>query len=113
MNPLTSLYAMFSSSKFIWKLVRNWSILSDSLKCISQTLTAMRNEGRSLPVPAESSQMLLAFSNILKTEIIDIPGLDEYSLSLDIDKFSSSLLLSIEDRKNGKYHELLLKKEVK
>ncbi len=110
MNPLTSLYGLISGSKFIWKLVSNWSVLSDSLKCISQTLTEMRESGRQLPEPNESTQMLMAFSNILKTGIIDIPGLDEYQISLDIDKFSSSLLLSIEDKKSGKYHELLLKK---
>lgn len=110
---LGMIYSLITGSKFLWKVVRNWSVLSKSLYAISDTLKKMHAEGRNIPDMTESQILLMALSNVVKTEVIDIPGVDEYSLSLDIDKFSSSLALSIEDSKSGKYHEVTIKKGVK
>lgn len=94
----------------LWKIVRNWSVLTDALECFSQTLKKMHEEDRYMPDQLESQQLLLALSNIIKTEIIDVPGVDEYELALSIDRFTDTLKLSIEDSKSGKYHQLNFKK---
>jgi len=56
---------------------------------IEDTLSNMQKDGRKVPNIEESSILLMALSNILKTEIIDIPGVDEYQISLDIDQINS------------------------
>lgn len=110
MNPLTALYGLLTGSKFIWKIVRNWSVLSKSFQGVTDILSNMNAEGRSLPNTEETQMLLNAVSNIVKTEIIDIPGLDEYSLAVNLDHFSSSLGISIQDSKNGKFHTIKVKK---
>ena len=111
MPSLMSIYTFITGSKFIWKIVTNWRVLSTSLKVISETLTTMREQSRSVPNTEETQQMLLAASNILKTGVIDLPGIDEYQISADIDKFSQGVSLAITDSKNKKYHSLKLKKK--
>lgn len=99
-----------SALSFMWKVVRNWGVLSSSLKAISDTLEIMHKDGRNLPNTEETQNLTLALSNIIKTEIIDIPGVDEYELAMGMDHFSNTLMLSIEDQKSGKYHEIKVKK---
>jgi len=110
MNPINGLLALISGSKLIWKVVSNWRVLTNSIGGISDTLKKMHDEGRALPNAEETSLMLLCGSNILKTGIIDIPGIDEYELSLNLDKFSSSLIMSIKDSKSNKFHQIPLVK---
>lgn len=112
-TQIFNVYKWITGLKFIWKVARNWSVLSLSLAKISETLKAMHDDSRSLPNATETSEMLLAISNIIKTEIIDVPGVDEYQIALDIDQFSTSLALSIQDTKSGKFHEIVLKKKDK
>lgn len=108
MMSILNIYKLITGSKFIWKVFRNWAVLSEAFSTISKTLVKIHEEGRKLPDQSESTQLLLCLSNIVKTEIIDIPGVDEYELSLEIDKFSTSLLMSIEDKKSGKFHQVMI-----
>lgn len=91
----------------------NWRVLSTAFKAVSDVLTEMHKADRKLPDTNESQALLMAMSNILKTGVVDIPGVDEYQLSLDLDKFSSSLIFSIEDSKTKKYHDLMLVRKEK
>ena len=106
----TQLFSLIKGSSFIWKLLSNWKILKDSLTVISDTLKKMHDEGRDLPETSEASQMLLALSNIIKTQVIDIPGVDEYEISIGIDKINTAFMLSIEDAKSSKYHQIIVSK---
>lgn len=112
-TQLKFLYTLISGSKLLWKVIRNWRVLSNSLESITNILKNMNADDRHLPNSMESSQLILCFSNILKTGVIDIPGIDEYQISLDLDNFSSSLMLSIEDSKSGKFHDIVVTKTKK
>lgn len=103
---LKRLYGMISGSGFLWRLVRNYRVLSDSISAIEATLSNMSAQDRKLPNESEIEMLLKAVSNILKTGVIDIPGVDEMNLALNIDQFSQSFSMSIQDAKSGKYFEL-------
>lgn len=100
---LSRMWSLITGSKFIWKLIRNWAVLSDSMHAIENTLSNMQKDGRYVPNREESSILLMALSNILKTEIIDMPGVDEYQISLEIDQINSNFQLSIKDSKSEKF----------
>lgn len=110
---LSRVYGLVSGSSIIWKVISNWKILSTSLSSIETVMSNMGAEKRHLPTTEETQILLLACSNILKTKVIDIPGLDEYELAMNLDKASSSLALSIKDSTSGAYHVLPLIKKVK
>jgi len=106
------LSGLFSSTSFIWKLIKNWKVLSDSLKAIENTMHNMSKDGRFVPNMEETPILLHAVSNIIKTEIIDIPGINEYEIALSIDQISSNFVLSIQDAKSEKFYQLpVIKKE--
>jgi len=104
MIPIISrLWSLITGSKFIWTLIRNWAVLTDAFSNIEKVLSEMQADGRKVPNQQEASILLMCLSNILKTEIIDMPGVDEYQISLEIDQINSNFQLSIKDAKSEKF----------
>lgn len=103
---LKRIWGLVASSGLFWKVLKNWTILSESLKGIETVLHNLTEEKRALPNHDEAVTLLHALSNILKTGVIDIPGVDEYKIALNLDEVASSYTISIEDAKNEKYLEL-------
>lgn len=106
-------FKLVSGSKIIFKLVRHYAVLNESLTCINTVMTNLSNDNRTLPTHAEGHALLIAISNILKTGLIDVPGIDEYDLALKFDYVSEQFALGIADSKSGKYHTLPVLKKVK
>lgn len=107
MIPLLSrIWTLISASGFLLKLIRNYSVLSGSFKSIEDVLSFMTSEKRTLPNHIESQILCMAISNILKTGVIDIPGVDEYQIAIGLDQINANMVLSIQDSKSGKYHEI-------
>ena len=107
---LTPFFKLFSIGGFFFKIVSNFSILKSSFENISAIFKKMHDENRAVPTEVESVALLQIASDLLKTGIVDIPGFDEYELSMDIDKYANALVLSIEDKKSGKYHDVKISK---
>lgn len=113
MNPLLHIFSFFSASKFIFKLIAHQAVLRASLQAISDVLMEMKKTDRVLPSENEATLLLMGVSNILKTGVVDLPGFDEYELSIQIDRISNGIVLSIQDQKDKKYHDIaVFKKEV-
>lgn len=106
MLTLKGLWALISGSKFIWSIIKNHVVLGDSLKAIEITLTEMRQGDSVVPNHMQAQNLMLAVSNILKTGVIDFPGIDEYEIAIGIDRVSSDMTISLKDSKSGKFHEL-------
>lgn len=112
LQTLKRIYGLITGSSFLWKIVRNYAVLSASFKAIEGVIQAVSASGRSLPNQDESLILVKAFSNILKTGVIDIPGVDEYELAMNLDMVNSNMSLGIEDLKTGKYFEIPTVKKV-
>lgn len=110
-SVLKKLYGLITGSSFFWKVLKNYSVLSNAFKTIEEIIAAMSKDARALPTQDESLILVKAISNILKTGVIDIPGVDEYQLSINLDMVSSQISIGIEDSKTGKYHELSVPKK--
>lgn len=113
LKPFTGLFGLLSASGFLFKLVKNYAVLKESFQAIENVFKTMQDEKRSLPDHNESIMLMQVSSNILKTGIIDIPGFDEYELSLSIDKYSEALSVSLKDARSEKYHQILITKKGK
>lgn len=111
-NVLKRLYGLLTGSSFLWKIVRNYAVLAASFKAIEGVIQSVSQSGRSLPNQDESMILLKAISNILKTGVVDIPGVDEYELAMNLDMVNSNMSLGIEDLKTGKYFEIPAIKKV-
>lgn len=103
-------YSFISGSKMVWNFITNYRVLSDTSSAVSQIFKNMDAEGRKTPTQPELVILLQAFSNILKTNIIDIPGFDEIELTATVDRFSGGLSTSLKDVKSGKFHTLVVTK---
>lgn len=108
---LTQIFSIFSGGKFIWKVIRNYRVLSDAVKNISDVLKQMHDAKRATPEANETSVLLLSVSNILKTGVIDVPGVDEYELALGVDQINTNFVLSVKDAKSDKFHQIKFKKK--
>lgn len=107
MIPLLSrVWTLISGSKFLFLLIRHYSILSSSFKSIEDVLSLMAKDSRSLPNHMETQILCMSISNILKTGVIDLPGVDEYQIAIGLDQINSNMVLSIQDSKSGKYHQI-------
>lgn len=111
-QALKGIWALISGSKLMWNLIRHHVVLTDAFKAIEGVLVQMRQNEISLPNHEQTQILLFAVSNILKTGVIDIPGVDEYEIAIGIDQINSNMMLSIQDSKSGSYHQIpILKKE--
>lgn len=107
---LQTVFGFITGSKIIWKVISNYRILSDTSQAVSTVFHNMHNEDRSSPTQPELVALSQALSNVLKTNIIDIPGFDELELVAAVDRFSGSLVTSMTDAKSGKFHKIVLKR---
>ena len=105
-NVLKRIYGLLTGSSFLWKVIRNYAVLAASFKAIEGVIQNVSQSGRALPNQDESLIIIKAISNILKTGVIDIPGVDEYELAMNLDMVNSNMSLGIEDLKTGKYFEI-------
>lgn len=105
MSVLKRVWGLLSGTGFLWKLARNYRVLSDSFGAIEKVLLQMRGDNRKLPSQEQSIVLLQAISNILKTGVIDIPGVDEIEISIGIDQITQQMAIGIKDAKSGKFHE--------
>ena len=104
---LSRIWALISGSKFLWDLISNYSVLSENFKAIEKVLEqVMSDSTRRLPDHNESQILLIAVSNILKTGVIDLPGVDEMQIAIGLDHINQNMVISIQDKKSGKYAEL-------
>ena len=103
---LTRLWNIVSISKFFILFISHRLVLEESFKAITSVLTSMNEEERALPKHDESQVLVMAISNILKTGIIDIPGIDEYQIAIGLDQVNQNMMLSIQDTKTGQYHQI-------
>lgn len=110
---ISKIYSLFSGGGFLFKLVRNYSVLSKNCQAIETIINNMIIEDRKLPSQQDSVYLLTAISNILKTGVIDIPGVDEVNLAIGIDSISKNISMSIEDSVSGKFIEIPVIKKVK
>ena len=108
---LSQIWAMISGCKFFWKVISNWVVLKDSFVAIENTLKNMQADGRMVPNQDETPILLMSISNILKTEIIDIPGVDEFKIAASIDQLNANFSISIQDAKSGKYFSIPIVKK--
>lgn len=106
------LFSLVYNSKIIWKLIRNYRVLSESFKTIETVINNINNRDRVLPDAEESRALLTACSNILKTGVIDIPGVDEYELSLKFDYINEQWAIGLKDDKSGKFTAPLVVKKL-
>lgn len=106
LNLLKRVYGLLAGSGFLWRLARNYKVLKDSCTTIEQVLQVVSDDKRSLPNEQEAVALLAAVSNILKTGVIDIPGIDEMKISIGLDHMAKNISLSIEDSKTGKFMEI-------
>lgn len=109
---LKRIYGLISGSGFLWKLARNYKVLNDACKAIETVLVNVAATDRKLPDMDESQILLSAISNILKTGIIDIPGVDEMQIAIGLDHINKNISLSVTDAKSGKFMEIPLIKKV-
>lgn len=109
-TTLKTLFTFISGAKIIWKVIANYRILSDSAKTVNTVFNNVKVRGDSTPNQEEAQALLQAASNVLKTGVIDLPGLDEYELTSTIDRAVGAITTSISDSKNSKYHKISLKK---
>ena len=112
LNTLKRIYSLITGSSFLWKLIRHYAVLSAAFKSIESVLQNISAENRKLPTQEESLILLKAISNILKTGVIDIPGVDEYELAMNLDLVGSNMSIGIEDLKTGKYFEVPVMKKI-
>ena len=112
MIPLLSrIWSLITASKFLFLLVRHYVVLKDAFTGIESVLTNMTKDARALPTHEETQILCVSVSNILKTGVIDLPGVDEYQLAIGLDNIQANMVLSIQDKKSGKYHTIpVLKK---
>lgn len=111
MTILMTIWAYIRASGFIWKLIANYKVLSEAVKCIEVNAQAMMSRDSAIPSGEEGQLMLMALSNILKTGIIDLPLVDEYQLSLDLDQITGQMRIAINDSASGKYNSLVIGKK--
>jgi len=111
---LKRIYGLLTGSGFLWRLARHYKVLNDSCKAIETVLVNVNASDRKLPTPEESQVLLAAISNILKTGVIDIPGVDEMAISIGLDHINRNIAVSISDSKSGNFMEipLIVKTEV-
>lgn len=103
---LSRVWSLVSVSKFFILFIRHRLVLETAFNSISGVLIEMNKEGRALPKHDESQILVMAVSNILKTGVIDIPGVDEYEIAIGLDQINSNMVLSIEDTRSGKFHQI-------
>ena len=108
---LQKLYKLITGSSILWKLIRNYAVLSEACGGIENVIKNMTDQGRALPDRDEAMILVKCISNILKTGVIDIPGVDEYELALNLDMINSNMSLGVEDLKSGKYFEIPVPKK--
>lgn len=109
---IKKVWSLLSGSGLIWKVLRNFKVLSDSFGGIETVLNNMTVEKRKLPTHAEIEMIARAVSNILKTGVIDFPGVDEYAIAVNIDEMTATYAVSIQDAKSDKYIQLPIIKKL-
>lgn len=107
---LKQLGGFITGGGIIWKFIRHYRVLSDSSKAVSQVIQNISNRGDKLPEIHETQIIIQAMSNVLKTGIIDIPGIDEYKISAALDKVNENVAISFEDYTSGQFHILRVEK---
>lgn len=100
-SSLKYLYLFVTGSKYFWRIVRNYAEIKNFCIVISNTITAMHTDKRKSPNMHELSLLLPAISAILRSELIDIPGINEYELALEVDSFAGKLKVAITDTNTG------------
>lgn len=98
----SKLWTLISGSRFFWALLKNYGVLKENLRVIGEIITKVMQEGRKTPDCDETNRLLKAVSNILKTEVIDLPEIDEYQLAIKIDEINANLVCELKDTKSDK-----------
>ena len=101
-NLIKKLWGLAMGSKIFFKVIANYGLICETVKLLEDTLANMQREGRKVPNQQEMCDILPKLSELLKTGIIDLPMVDEYSLALDIDHIYSSMQISLRDRTGNK-----------
>lgn len=82
---------------FLWKVVRNMGTLRTAVKAIEDVYKEIEASGRKIPNVEEAQTVLNSLSNILKTGVIDIAGIDDYKIAAGLDEINHNLQLSLKD----------------
>lgn len=96
-TAIFNLFGLIKGSSFFWKIIRNFFTLKNSFEAISATIDGIMKSDREMPTAPEMQVILKAFSNIMKTGIIILPGVDDYEVAAFIDKVSGELEISLSD----------------
>lgn len=103
---LSRLWSLVAVSKFFILFIRHRLVLEEAFGSVSEVLAKMNADKRALPDHSESQVLVMAVSNILKTGIIDLPGVDEYQIAIGLDNINQNMVLSIQDSKSGQFHKI-------
>jgi hypothetical protein len=102
MGAIASLWGFLKGSQFFWNLLRNYGTIKKSLEDVSKIFNEMKNQENKTPNCEQAQVLLKSLSTLLKTGVIDIPGINEYEISMSIDDVSANLVCMITDKKLGK-----------
>lgn len=95
---VSKIWDWLSHFQFLWRVLRNWFTLSNAVHDIENVFEEIAKQNRKLPNMGETQVLLNAISNILKTEVIQITGLDDFKVAAGLDEISHSLHLSLTDK---------------
>ena len=92
-GAFSQLWAIISSFKLFWKVLQNWSEMRVKLEALKGVLVRVKDNG----IPScDDTKELLDFSIwLLKTEMIDIPGVDEYQLTRELERVQMNLICQL------------------
>lgn len=103
---LGSAWSVVKGSRFFWGIIKHYGVLKENLQAIGNVIKAVMESDRKVPSCEEGQILLRAISNILKTQVIDLPGLDEYELAVSIDEITGTLVCQLTDKASSKVFKL-------
>ena len=106
-ETLKRIWSLIAGSKTLWNFISHYGVITEALKAIEDVLKNIAaDKSRKLPTQEEAIILTKALSNILKSGVIDIPGVDEYEIAMNLDMVASHLSVSINDKKSGTFIEI-------
>lgn len=98
---LLNAWSFINGSAFFWRFVKNYGTLKNSLLAVEAVFQSKDARGDKTPNSEEAQILLQAVSNILKSGLIDFPGVDEYEIGVGLEQLSGQIHLSMTDSKGN------------